>query len=478
MKQEKKAGKKPSKSSSPPTQPSAKRAHVKAKAAPTNLIASAKSTSVSEPRTPSAPKEKSSSEVSQSVQSTQKTSRSKSPEKSTPSAPPVIERKLLTEVPAILLEGDAISSTHPGGPGTRYALAAESVAPHHPSTASELPESYGTGQLFLSARDPHWIFASWDLSRQKQRELNTKSRDGHLVLRVFTKDDSDPILPDVHLHPESRTWFIHVPHPETRYRAELGYFDTQSNWQLVSKSRSTFTPSNAPSHEFTADFATIPANINFRELVASVESFISENQTLVEALLLANQSERGIAAPMRIERGEPWSPEEIAAITDLLTMDSQRRLWMGSIEITELIRRHLQEETASIAASKVSQAQQPLNAPSSISQITSPTGVQFADQRKFWFNINAELVIYGATEPNASVNVAGRTIKLRPDGTFSFRFALPDGRYDLPVVATSPDLVEFKKAELHFSRATEYTGHVEAHPIDPALRSPSVDNIQ
>jgi hypothetical protein len=181
---------------------------------------------------------------------------------------------------------------------------------------------------------------------------------------------------------------------------------------------------------------------------------------------------------MRIERGEPWSPEEIAAITDLLTMDSQRRLWMGSIEITELIRRHLQEETASIAASKVSQAQQPLNAPSSISQITSPTGVQFADQRKFWFNINAELVIYGATEPNASVNVAGRTIKLRPDGTFSFRFALPDGRYDLPVVATSPDLVEFKKAELHFSRATEYTGHVEAHPIDPALRSPSVDNIQ
>ncbi len=57
----------------------------------------------------------------------------------------------------------------------------------------------------------------------------------------------------------------------------------------------------------------------------------------------------------------------------------------------------------------------------------------------FWFNVNAELIIYGATEPNAKVTLGGHEIKLRSDGTFSFRFALPDGKYDLPAVAVSAD---------------------------------------
>ncbi len=47
--------------------------------------------------------------------------------------------------------------------------------------------------------------------------------------------------------------------------------------------------------------------------------------------------------------------------------------------------------------------------------------------KKFWFNINAELVLYGATEPDAQVAIAGQPIRLRPDGAFSYRFALPDG---------------------------------------------------
>ena len=45
----------------------------------------------------------------------------------------------------------------------------------------------------------------------------------------------------------------------------------------------------------------------------------------------------------------------------------------------------------------------------------------------FWFNVNAELIIYGATEPTARVTLGGHEIKLRPDGTFSYRFSLPDG---------------------------------------------------
>src|SRR5262249_2916243 len=35
--------------------------------------------------------------------------------------------------------------------------------------------------------------------------------------------------------------------------------------------------------------------------------------------------------------------------------------------------------------------------------------------RKFWFQIDAELIVYGATEPNARVTLQGEPIKLRPD---------------------------------------------------------------
>lgn len=37
------------------------------------------------------------------------------------------------------------------------------------------------------------------------------------------------------------------------------------------------------------------------------------------------------------------------------------------------------------------------------------------------------MIVYGATEPDAKVTLAGQTVQLRPDGTFTARFALPDG---------------------------------------------------
>ena len=57
--------------------------------------------------------------------------------------------------------------------------------------------------------------------------------------------------------------------------------------------------------------------------------------------------------------------------------------------------------------------------------------------RKFWFQLDAELIVYGATEPNARVTLQGEPVKLRPDGTFTMRFSLPDSRQIIPAVATS-----------------------------------------
>ncbi|MCX5704280.1 MAG: DUF4912 domain-containing protein [Candidatus Omnitrophica bacterium] len=63
-------------------------------------------------------------------------------------------------------------------------------------------------------------------------------------------------------------------------------------------------------------------------------------------------------------------------------------------------------------------------------------------EKKFWLVVNTELIVYGATEPDAKVTVQGREINLRPDGTFSLRFALPDGEQVIPVKAASSDQLE------------------------------------
>jgi len=53
--------------------------------------------------------------------------------------------------------------------------------------------------------------------------------------------------------------------------------------------------------------------------------------------------------------------------------------------------------------------------------------------------------------------VAGRKVKLNPDGTFSMRFALPDGIVDLPIKAMSNDERDSRQIEINIARSTTQT---------------------
>jgi len=163
-------------------------------------------------------------------------------------------------------------------------------------------------------------------------------------------------------------------------------------------------------------------------------------------------------------------------------MDHVRRVWMGSLEITELIRRQYVNELASMAAAEsvegVESAPGAVTSPAeAFGAISSPSPKHGRREKGFWFNVNAELIVYGATEPDATVSIGGRKIKLRPDGSFSYRFALPDGNYEMPVVAISADETDGRAAELKFSRGTEYRGDVGAHPQDPSLKQLALENF-
>jgi len=386
------------------------------------------------------------------------------------------------KVPSILLEGDLPSAPPASGPGQRYALGQPPRPPTEAEQVGELPEAYGTKRLLLTARDPHWVYAHWDLTREQLRHYNGLSADGHLVLRVHKDAVEGKPCSESHVHPESRNWFVNVPDAGARYLAELGYYaEGKREWVSVSISSATLTPPDTLSEDVTLWFETLPAELQLQQILQLVRSAVKEHVPLMEALQQLRASGLSALPTAEAITTGRWTPDQERALGELIQMDAQRRVWMGSLEITELIRRQLQQELYSAAAAQFglgswSGALVPGSWSGALASVFSPFGM--AERRKgFWFNVNAELIIYGATEPDAEVTIGGRVIKLRPDGTFSYRFALPDGEYELPIVATSADRTDGRSAALSFKRATEYRGDVGKHPQDPRLRPPRVENV-
>jgi hypothetical protein len=370
------------------------------------------------------------------------------------------------KIPPILLEGDAPAPPPVSGPGHRYELGPTPPAERFAAEV-ELPEAYGTQQLYLMARDPRWLYAHWDFSREELKWCNAKSADGHLVLRIYRDALAGEPLSQIHLHPQSRDWFVPVPDAATKYLAELGYYDTAGTWVERARSAATLTPPDTQAEDTSVRFATIPSEVPFAQLGGLVKTALRDHVPLAEALIqLRSQGHEELPAAAQIT--SQWTPQQEKALAQVISLDQVRRVWIGSVEITELIRRQLEQQVSSQSAAKLGLPASPLAA---LGSVSSPFG-GIESQRGFWFNVNAELIIYGSTEPDAKVTVAGRPIKLRRDGSFSFRFALPDGNYALPASAQSADGGETRRAELAFSRQSQYHGEVGAHPQDKALQPP------
>lgn len=74
--------------------------------------------------------------------------------------------------------------------------------------------------------------------------------------------------------------------------------------------------------------------------------------------------------------------------------------------------------------------------------------------RKFWLIADAELIVYGATEPDATVTIGGRPVKLNSDGTFRFQMSFPDGKIDFPIMAVAADGEQMRSIHMQFNRET------------------------
>jgi hypothetical protein len=74
--------------------------------------------------------------------------------------------------------------------------------------------------------------------------------------------------------------------------------------------------------------------------------------------------------------------------------------------------------------------------------------------RQFWLIADAELIVYGATEPDATVTIGGRPIKLNSDGTFRFQMSFQDGLIDYPIMAVASDGEQTRSIHMQFKRET------------------------
>ena len=372
------------------------------------------------------------------------------PEK--PAANPVApaQTSKAIHVPPILLEGDEAPQPQSPQQTEKYSVGpaqTDAIQPRQ-TESRELPDSYGTGQLLLAARDPHWLYAHWDLSREQQRSYNTLSLHGHLIVRVRTEQEKAQQANEIYLHPESRHWFLEVRKPGTAYIAELGYYQSNGEWASIATSGPASTPTDQVSQDKSLEFASTKAGPKTVDMAKESAGIIPPRVEWIPAL--DAWSADPVATALEGTAGSPGiggGPAE-RSLDPFTGIDSIRKGWISSLEIAESIRREIEREI-SFAQFGSQSLSQPIEA------ISSPMGGMPPQLKAFWFNVNAELVIYGATQPDALVTIGGQPIQLRPDGTFTCRFALPDGQFELELAATSVEN-DSRRAQLKFGRSSRY----------------------
>ena len=118
-----------------------------------------------------------------------------------------------------------------------------------PGRTPNCPNRMAPKSFFLTARDPHWLYAHWDLTREQQLKLNAQSSDGHLGPPDFThiKLRAIRFTRSTFIRSPAIEFYVHVERAGNSYIAELGYYSSLGKWTRISTSSGTMTPPDAVS---------------------------------------------------------------------------------------------------------------------------------------------------------------------------------------------------------------------------------------
>ncbi|MFH0772337.1 MAG: DUF4912 domain-containing protein [Candidatus Omnitrophota bacterium] len=243
----------------------------------------------------------------------------------------------------------------------------------------DLPSRYGDNKVVLMVRDPYWLHSYWDVAEARKREVEQEAAAEWKSLKKILR------VYDV--------TGINFDGANANKFFDIDITPEASNWYIhVGESDKAWC----------ADFGVMTPSGKF--------------------LLIARSN---IVATPRDKPSdvidEEWMSleEEFMKLYGFFGGFGLSSPQMG--QLRKKMKERLQRELAS----------------GGVSSFARP-----AKQRGFWLVVNTELIVYGATEPDATVTVQDRPIKLNRDGTFSLRFALPDGEQVIPVKGVSADKEE------------------------------------
>lgn len=316
----------------------------------------------------------------------------------------------------------------------------------------DLPDAYGTRKLYLTARDPHWLFCYWDLTFEQISEAEHSAQDSKVFLQIYLSDGSR--VQQIHITSSSKEWMIHINLPNTLFYAEIGYYARDGHFEVVSRSRLAQSPRDNLSENTDVRFATIPFKISFSELKKLLSNLAQEGEALAETL--ARLQDEGYPLPFDHHGGQLLTEAERQLFLDHMEETFTKRIWIDSQEIIERFTRQF-----SLGRRGGGQTWPPSSHWLS-SSMSSPFGCM--DDRGFSMHLNAELIIYGGTQPGATIRLDGKDIQPDENGNFHYHFNFADGKYHIPIEATSMDGIETRQALLSFLRMTATGDDVDATP--------------
>lgn len=265
------------------------------------------------------------------------------------------------------------------------------------SESAALPQEYGVTMAALMPRDPNWMFVYWEITpNSKARLAREHGQDlfekGRQVLRVYDLAHADGPARhfDIPVMLDANNWYVHVPEGGGSYCCELGLALADGSFVGIVKTNPVTLPPGRVSDVMDEKWMAVSEDFDKLLQLSGVEYIGKGSGEVAKSLAQRWEMLRAV-----FSRGASWG---------VSSMSSQ--------------------------------------------------ALQRPEQKKFWLVADCELILYGATEPDAFVTVSGRKVKLNPDGTFSMRFALPDGMVDLPIEAMSGDEKDMRRIDIAVTRAT------------------------
>jgi hypothetical protein len=143
----------------------------------------------------------------------------------------------------------------------------------------ELPRSYGRPVLFGIARDPHTLFAYWEIDWPSAFGSKPPA-DRKVYLRVISGDGTEEVK--VAVEPFAGSHCIAVSQARSTYRIELGYSEPPEVWNSVAISDAIATPPDDISENASIDVATVPFHLNFQRMVDTFRASRYDGDALVE----------------------------------------------------------------------------------------------------------------------------------------------------------------------------------------------------